>query len=455
MESDLYRRLKEADHKYLWHPFTQMQEWLEEDPLIISRSEGNYLVDTQGKRYLDGVSSLWCNLHGHVQPDISKAISRQLEKVAHSTLLGLSNIPSIQLAEKLIEITPKGLTRVFYSDAGATAVEVSLKMAFQYWQLKGNVNKIKFASLANSYHGDTLGAINVGYSKLFHHYYRPLLQDSLRLTPPHVFRFHKGMPHKESIMAAEKEARDIIEANHREIAALIVEPLIQGAAGMWTHSIEYLSILRDLCREHNILLICDEVATGFGRTGTMFACEQADIQPDLLCLAKGLTGGYLPLAATLTTEKIFSAFLAPYNEFKTFFHGHTFTGNPLGCAAALASLQIFQEQDVLARLKPILKRLKDRLDSDLSQLNHVADIRQQGLMVGLELMLNPEKKIPYAATEKTGIKVILEARKRGVILRPLGDVITLMPPLSINANELDILLNVTRDSIEAVTCQAS
>ena len=309
-------------------------------------------------------------MHGHVQPDISEAISRQLEKVAHSTLLGLSNIPSIQLAEKLVKITPKGLTRVFYSDAGATAVEVSLKMAFQYWQLKGNVNKIKFASLANSYHGDTLGAINVGYSKLFHHYYRPLLQDSLRLTPPHVFRFYKGMSHKESITAAGKEARNIIAAKHREIAALIVEPLIQGAAGMWTHSIEYLSILRDLCRQHNILLICDEVATGFGRTGTMFACEQANIQPDLLCLAKGLTGGYLPLAATLTTEKIFSAFLAPYDEFKTFFHGHTFTGNPLGCAAALASLQIFQEQDVLARLKPILKRLKDRLDSDLSQLNH-------------------------------------------------------------------------------------
>ena len=455
MEPDLYLTLKEMDHKYLWHPFTQMQEWLEKDPLIISRSEGNYLVDTQGKRYLDGISSLWCNLHGHVQPDISEAISRQLEKVAHSTLLGLSNIPSIQLAEKLIEISPKGLTRVFYSDAGATAVEVSLKMAFQYWQLKGDKNKIKFASLANSYHGDTLGAINVGYSKLFHHYYRPLLQDSLRLTPPHVFRFHKGMPHEESITAAEKEARKIIETNHREIAALIVEPLIQGAAGMWTHSIDYLSTLRDLCRRHNILLICDEVATGFGRTGTMFACEQANIQPDLLCLAKGLTGGYLPLAATLTTEKIFSAFLAPYDEFKTFFHGHTFTGNPLGCAAALASLQIFQEQDVLTRLKPIIKQLKDRLDSDLSQLNHVADIRRQGLMVGIELMLNPEKKVPYAVTEKIGVKVILEARKRGVILRPLGDVITLMPPLSINAKELDILLDVTRDSIEAITCQAS
>jgi adenosylmethionine-8-amino-7-oxononanoate aminotransferase len=455
MKSDLYLRLKGKDHKYLWHPFTQMQEWLDEDPLIIARSEGNYLIDTEGKRYLDGISSLWCNLHGHVQPDISEAISRQLEKVAHSTLLGLSNIPSIQLAEKLIEIAPKGLTRVFYSDAGATAVEVSLKMAFQYWQLKGDKDKIKFASLSDSYHGDTLGAINVGYSELFHHYYRPLLQESLRLTPPHVFRFHKGMSNKNSIAAAKKEARRTIENHHREIAALIVEPLIQGAAGMWTHPIEYLSLLKDLCRRHNILLICDEVATGFGRTGTMFACEQAEIQPDLLCLAKGLTGGYLPLAATLTTEKIFSTFLAPYDEFKTFFHGHTFTGNPLGCAAALASLQIFQEQNVLTKLKPIIKRLKDRLDSDLSRLNHVADIRQQGLMAGIELMLNPEEKIPYAATEKIGIRVILEARKRGVILRPLGDVITLMPPLSIKSTELNRILDVTRDSIEAVTCQAS
>ena len=455
MTSDAYDQLKEWDHTCLWHPFTQMQDWMAEQPLIIAQGRGNYLIDVQGNRYLDGVSSLWCNVHGHVQPEINEAISRQLGEVAHSTLLGLSNVPSIQLARKLIEIAPEGLSRVFYSDAGATAVEVALKMAFQYWQLKGATHKVRFASLADAYHGDTLGAISVGYSELFHHFYRPLLRESYRLTPPHLFRFQKGMSDGDALQAAQEDAGRVLGRHHQEIAALIVEPLVQGAAGMWTHPVEYLQTLRDLARRHDLLLICDEVATGFGRTGTMFACQQAHVQPDILCLAKGLTGGYLPLSATLTTEEIFSAFLGPYEEFKTFFHGHTFTGNPLACAAALASLEIFQKQDVVARLAPTIDRLTQRLHSEFPCLKHVADVRQQGMMVGIELMRDPQTMVPYAPAEKIGVQVILEARRRGVIIRPLGNVITLMPPLSITGSELDRLLDVTRDAIEMVTCRAS
>lgn len=318
-----YTQLKAWDHTYLWHPFTQMQDWLAEDPVLIARGEGNYLIDVQGNKYLDGVSSLWCNVHGHNCPEINAAITTQLLQLAHSTLLGLANIPSILLAKKLVELAPSSLTRVFYSDAGATAVEIALKLAFQYWQLKSVPSKVKFASLLEAYHGDTLGAMGVGYSEVFHHYYRPLLTDAFRLTPPHCFRFYQGLTAAESLTAAVEEARRVLSTHHQEVAALIIEPLMQGAAGMWAQPVAYVQALREITAECGILLICDEVATGFGRTGRMFACEHAGISPDLLCVAKGITGGYLPLAATLASEEIFSAFLAPYEEFKTFFHGHT------------------------------------------------------------------------------------------------------------------------------------
>jgi adenosylmethionine---8-amino-7-oxononanoate aminotransferase len=304
-----YTQLKAWDYAYLWHPFTQMQDWLAEDPIIIARGEGNYLLDVHGNKYLDGVSSLWCNVHGHTHPAINAAITTQLSDIAHSTLLGLANIPSILLAKKLVELAPSGLTKVFYSDAGATAVEIALKLAFQYWQLKGECSKVKFASLVEAYHGDTLGAMGVGYSEVFHHYYRPVLTDAFRLTPPHCFRFFQGMSEADALVAAVQEARTVLSAHRQEIAALIVEPLMQGAAGMWVQPVAYVQALRELTAECDILLICDEVATGFGRTGRMFACEHAGVSPDLLCIAKGITGGYLPLAATLTSEEIFAAFL--------------------------------------------------------------------------------------------------------------------------------------------------
>ncbi|MCE2486410.1 MAG: adenosylmethionine--8-amino-7-oxononanoate transaminase [Desulfurellaceae bacterium] len=451
MKTPAYVDLKAWDHAYVWHPFTQMQDWLDEDPVVIARGAGNYLIDVQGRRYLDGVSSLWCNTHGHARPELNAAITEQLDQIAHSTMLGLSNIPATVLAKRLVELTPARLSRVFYSDAGATAVEIALKLAYQYWQLKRQPQKVKFASLVEAYHGDTLGAIGVGYSELFHHYYRPILPDTIRLSPPHVFRFYRGLSEAAALAAAQDEAQRILAAHHPEIAALIVEPLMQGAAGMWAHPVAYLQTLRELATRYDILLICDEVATGFGRTGRMFACEHAAVEPDLLCVAKGLTGGYLPLAATLSSEEIFSAFLAPYDEFKTFFHGHTYTGNPLACAAALASLDIFEHDRVLDRVAPRIAQLHQRLQTEFAGLACVADIRQWGMMVGIELMRDPQQGIAYEPHEKIGARVIAEARKHGVIIRPLGGVIILMPPLSITESELTRLLDVTYEAIQTVT----
>lgn len=443
--------LKDWDRRHLWHPFTQMREWLAEDPLIIVRGEGHYLIDSQGRRYLDGVSSLWCNVHGHNRPEINAAITEQLRQIAHSTLLGLANVPSILLAKKLVEIVPPGLTRVFYSDAGATAVEVGLKIAVQYWQLKGRPGKTKFAALAEAYHGDTLGAVSVGYSELFHRFYRPLLFECFRLPPPHLVRMHHGMSEHDALEGAVGEARRVLSDHRDEIAALIMEPLMQGAAGMWAQPPGYVRALREVAQENDLLFICDEVATGFGRTGKMFACEHEGVSPDILCLAKGLSGGYLPLAATLTTEEIFSAFLGEYHEFRTFFHGHTYTGNPLACAAALASLEIFEKEQVLEHLGPKIAFLSERLKADFAPLAHVAGIRQWGFMVGIELTRDKARKLSYGPAERIGVRVIREARARGVILRPLGNVIVLMPPLSISLEELSTLLGATRESIRAAT----
>ncbi|MBM4296806.1 MAG: aminotransferase class III-fold pyridoxal phosphate-dependent enzyme, partial [Deltaproteobacteria bacterium] len=297
-------KLKQIDHAHLWHPFTQMQEWMGEDPVIISRADGHYLVDDHGRKYLDGVSSLWCNVHGHRKKELDDAIREQIERFSHSTFLGLSHVPGIQLAEKLIGIAPKGLTRVFYSDSGATAVEVALKMAVQYWQLKGEEKRRQIASLAESYHGDTVGSMSVGYSETFHRFHTSLLFPVIRITPPHLFRYFQGMSEADALAAAVKDAEEKIAASKDTLAALIMEPLMQGAAGMWAQPAEYVKAVSEICRRHGVLFILDEVATGFGRTGKMFACEHAGVTPDILCLAKGITGGYLPLAATLTTEEI-------------------------------------------------------------------------------------------------------------------------------------------------------
>ena len=393
---------------------------------MIDRAEGVELIDTDGRRYLDGVSSLWCNVHGHRHPAIDEAVREQLDRVAHSTMLGLSHPGAAELAARLIEVAPPGLSRVFYSDSGSTAVEVALKMAFQYWQHRGgqHVRRASFICLEEAYHGDTIGSVSVGGMELFHSAFGPLLFEA----------HHAPLG---DIEAMER----LISRREEEVAAVVIEPLVQGAAGMITHPPGYLRALRRLCDRHGLLLVCDEVATGFGRTGTMFACEQEGVSPDLLCVAKGLTGGYMPLAATLATERIYEAFLGSYSEFKTFFHGHTYTGNPLACAAALASLEVFRRERTLVRLQPKIRLLSESL-AEVEEMNEVSEVRQCGLMVGIDLgEHDPELRL--------GHRVALEARKRGVIVRPLGDVIVLMPPLAISKQDLRRLVDVVAESIGA------
>lgn len=441
-------QLIKNDQKFLWHPFTQMKDWLENEPLIIREAQGNYLIDTEGNRYLDGVSSLWVNVHGHRHPSIDQAIKRQIDQLSHSTFLGLSHEPAINLAKKLVEIAPKGLEKVFYSDNGSTAVEVAIKMAYQYWQNIGHPQKKDLVHLENSYHGDTLGSVSVGGIDLFHQVYKNF-----------VFK---------TIEVDLKNFEEVLKEKHTTIAAFIVEPLIQGAAGMIVWPKGILKKMSELCREYEVILIADEVATGFGRTGKMFACEHENVSPDILCLAKALTGGYLPLAATLTTKKIFDGFLfdpstslpgppitnagagrAGYKSQKTFFHGHTYTANPLGCAAALANLEVFEQERTLENLAPKIKYLAKRLKM-FYNLPHVGEVRQLGFMVGIELVKNKRTQEPYPWEEKVGVRVGQKVRERGVILRPLGNVIVLMPPLSISMEELEKLLDVTYWAIQEV-----
>lgn len=416
------------DRRFLWHPFTQQRGWEHEDAPTIERADGVHLYDTDGNRYIDGVSSLWCNVHGHRHPAIDIAVKDQLDRVAHSTMLGLSHPSAVELAKRLVELAPDGLARVFYSDSGSTATEIALKMAFQFWQQQGgeHARRKRFVCLRMSYHGDTIGSVSVGGIDLFHSMYRPLLFDALRAEPGD---------------AADMER--VLAEHGDEVAAVIVEPLVQGAAGMLVHPEGYLRTVRELCDRHGTLLICDEVATGFGRTGRMFACEHEGVTPDLLCLAKGLTGGYMPLAATLATERIYEGFLGEFEEFRTFFHGHTYTGNPLACAAALASLRLFEQERTLEALEPKIDLLA-RLLEPVAELPAVAEVRRRGFMTGIELT-------GFPVEARIGHQVTLEARRRGAIVRPLGDVVILMPPLSIKPAELRELVEVTAQSIEAAT----
>ncbi len=447
-EKTLTWQLIKRDKDFLWHPFTQMRDWLKDQPLIIEEAKGSYLKDTHGRWYLDGVSSLWVNVHGHRKKEIDAAIKRQLNKLAHSTLLGLGNVPSIELAGELIKIAPQGLTKVFYSDSGSSAVEIALKIAYQYWQYLDKA-KTRFIHLENAYHGDTIGAVSVGGVDLFHKAYKGLLFESYKADSPYCYRCPKGKIYPLCGWECLDSLKDILRQHSALIAGLIVEPLVQAAAGMlvWPQGI-YKEMSR-LCKEHNVLLIADEVAVGFGRTGSMFASEWEGVSPDMLCLAKGITGGYLPLAATLTTKNIFDGFLGEYKEQKTFFHGHTYTGNPLACAAALANLELFKKEKTLEKLKPKIQFLKEELEK-FNALENVGDIRQKGFMAGIELVKDKQTKEPYAWEERMGIKVCQKAREYGVILRPLGNVIVLMPPLSITEEELKQLLEAAYKAIEMV-----
>jgi adenosylmethionine-8-amino-7-oxononanoate aminotransferase len=431
----------DLDKRYLWHPFTAMRQWVDAEPLVIERAEGNHLIDSDGRRYLDGVSSLWVTVHGHNRAEINQAIRDQLDRMAHSTLLGLTHPAAAELGERLVRCAPPGLARVFYSDNGSTAVEIALKLAFQYWQLVGRPEKRRFAHLEHAYHGDTLGAVAVGGIPQFHATFGPLLIDSFVAPSPHPYRHPLGADPAAVRDAALAALARLLDSHAHEIAALILEPIVQGAAGMIVHPPGYLAGAAALCRAHDVLLIADEVATGFGRTGSLFACEQEDVTPDLLCLAKGLTGGYTPLAATLMTHRVYEAFLgAPPEPRVTFFHGHTFTGHPLGCAAALASLDLFERDRVLEHLPAKIDALHDALAAALCAHPNVGDIRQRGLMVGVELVADRATAAPLPAQALTGARVCAAARAHGVLLRPLGDVVVLMPPLSITRDEITALV---------------
>jgi adenosylmethionine-8-amino-7-oxononanoate aminotransferase len=450
------KKLKTLDKKYVWHPFTQMRDWMKEEPLIIEEGKGARVKDIDGRWYIDGVSSLWVNVHGHRHPDIDKAVKDQLGKIAHSTMLGLSNVPATILAKKLIDIAPKGLSKVFYSDSGSEGVEIALKIAFQFCQQSGMPKKTKFLTLINAYHGDTIGAVSVGGIDLFHKIYKPLLFKSIKAPTPYCYRCEMrdpAIPRGASArceMRCLKAVEDIMKKHHKEIAAMIVEPLVQAAAGMLVYPKGYLKGIRKLCTKYNILIIVDEVAVGFGRTGKMFACEHEGVNPDLMVTAKGLTGGYLPVAATLATQRIFDAFLGEQESKRTFYHGHTFTGNPLGCAAAIASIGLFKKEKTLQDLQPKIKLMKERL-KEFRKLEHVGDIRQCGFLAGIELVKDKRTKREYQMSDKIGIKVTAEARKRGLIIRPLSDIIVIMPPLCISKVDLADMLDIIYHSIKKVT----
>jgi adenosylmethionine---8-amino-7-oxononanoate aminotransferase len=422
----------QLDRDHVWHPFTQQQAWCEEEPLMIEAGAGSHLLASDGRRYIDGVSSLWCTVHGHGHEGIDAAVAAQLERVAHTTMLGLSHPGAAELAGRLVELAPPGLSRVFYSESGSTAVEIALKMAFQYQQQRGgqHARRASFVHLRDSYHGDTIGSVSVGGIDLFHSTYRPLL-----------FQTHAAEP------GDAVDLERVLAVHEEEIAAVIVEPLVQGAAGMLTHPPGYLRAVRELCDAFGVLLICDEVATGFGRTGTMFACEQEDVAPDLLCLAKGLTGGYLPLAATLASERIYEGFLGAPEEHRTFFHGHTYTGNPLACAAALANLDAFESERTLERLQPKIELLRELL-GEVEATPEVVEVRGPGFMAGIDLGA-------HDPALRMGHRVTLEARRRGAIIRPLSDVVILMPPLSISETDLRNLIAITAESIRAAYASVS
>lgn len=463
------KKLIAADKKHVWHPFTQMAAWAQDEPappLVIARGRGNYLYDMDGKKYLDGVSSLWVTVHGHRVREIDAAVRAQLDAVAHTTFLGLTHEPAIRLAEKLVAVAPPGLTRVFYSDNGSTAVEVALKMAYQYWRQSGaRAPKDTFLSLRNAYHGDTIGSVSVGGMDLFHAKFRPLLFAARFAPSPYCYRCeHRAAPTGSSGQAGTfnrhcramgcagqclRAVEKMLKKDHARLAAAVVEPLVQGAAGMLTMPPGYLKGFERLCRRYGVLLICDEVATGFGRTGRMFAVEHEGVRPDLMCMAKGITGGYLPLAVTMTTEKICRAFLGKQEELKTFFHGHTYTANPLACAAAQANLALFEKKKIIASLPEKIEHLRREL-AGLASLPWVGDIRQRGLMAGIELVANKTTRADFPARDQICARVCAACRPKGLLIRPLGNVIVLMPPLSVTPRELSFMARAIRAAIMEV-----
>jgi len=432
--------LRALDKSFVWHPFTPMSPWLASDPLVIAAADGMYLIDSDGNHYLDGVSSLWCNVHGHQVPEIDAAIRDQLAKVAHTTMLGLASEPAILLAERLMRIVPQNLKKVFYSDAGATATEIAFKLAAQYWFNVGRPEKTEFVGFVDAYHGDTFGAMSVGRTAAFHKPYFPLLFKTHFAPSPYVYR--SATPHDPTAVGRHclAELEKILQVHGSKIAAVCIEPIVQGAGGMIVQPEGFLRGVRHLCNKYDVLMIADEVAVGFGRTGKMFACEHENVEPDLMCVAKGISGGYLPLAATFATQQIFDAFLGEPWEGRTFYHGHTYTGNPLACAAALASLDLFERRNLITQVQQKANALTAMLES-IRPLPKVVEIRQKGLMVGIELVEDKQTRRPFDPRRRVGATLCMHLRRHGVILRPLGDVIVMMPPLTMGADDLSKIVD--------------
>lgn len=439
-----------GSRRNIWHPFTQMRELEDSPPLMIEKGEGAHLIDSDGNRYIDGVSSLWVNIHGHGVSEIETAVRDQLDGIGHSTLLGLSNPAAEKLAEKLVEASPPGLSKVFYSGDGASAVEAALKMAFQFWKNRGEERRTKFVCLENGYHGDTLGAVSVGGIDMFHSAFKPLLFETFKAPSYYCYRCPLGKTFPSCGVACADEIGRICDENPGEIAAVIVEPYVQAAGGMIVSPPGWLKRVREIADSRDVLLIVDEVATGFGRTGKMFACEHEGVSPDMMVLGKGLTGGYLALSATLATERIYKAFLGGYEEFKTFFHGHSYSGNPLACAAALGNFEAFENRKTIEKLPEKIEFFENEL-REFNSIENVGEVRNMGLMAGIELVKDRRTKEPYPPGERMGWKVARKAMERGVLLRPLGDVVVLMPPVGIEMDDLRKLMRATYEAVREAT----
>ncbi len=431
------RSLIQRDSSSVWHPFTQQSLWPTDDPMVVDRAEGMYFWDTDGNQLLDGVSSLWVNVHGHSVPEINDAITQQLNRLDHTTFLGLTHEPGIQLAERLLDTAPDGLSKVFYAGDGSSAVEAALKMAYQAHVQRGEIRPL-FLHVAEGYHGDTLGSVSVGGIDLFHDKYRPLLLTTAMVSSPGLMQ--SGQDREQRASQVLQEMRTLLEESGDQVSALVIEPLVQAAAGMLTHDVSFVQGARKLCDEFNVLLICDEVATGVGRTGRMWAVEHAGIQPDMITCGKGVTGGYLPLSAVLVAEPVYEAFLGSATSGRTFYHGHSYTANPLSCAAAIANLDLMSERDTVAHAAGVGERIAESL-RPLAAHEGVKEIRQIGTMTGIEVK---------SVRDRTGFAVCQEARRNGVWVRPLGDVVVLMPPLAIENSELDLLTSVVSDAVDTV-----
>jgi adenosylmethionine-8-amino-7-oxononanoate aminotransferase len=445
--TDLARR----DLNTVWHPCTQMKdhEWL---PMIpIERGEGVWLYDTDGRRYLDAISSWWVNLFGHANPRIGAAVSRQLGRLEHVMLAGFTHAPAVELAERLTALAPPGLTRCFYADNGSSAIEVALKMSFHYWRNAGRTAKRRFVTLTNSYHGETLGALAVGHVELYREIYQPLLMDVISVPSPDCYSREPGEDWEARSRRMFAHMEETLARHADEICAVIIEPLVQCAGNMRMYHPAYLTLLRDACDRHGVHLIADEIAVGFGRTGTLFACEQAGVSPDFLCLSKGLTGGFLPLSVVLTGERVYAAFYDEYASLRAFLHSHSYTGNPLACTAALATLDIFADDDVIARNRPLAAHLGRRA-TELAELPHVAEVRQHGMIVAVELARDGDRQQPFPWQQRRGLRVYQHGLRNEALLRPIGNVVYFMPPYVITPDEIDRIVATARAGIEAATC---